>query len=144
MKCIRCFLTQNLFSEPIETLHFVSEFLLMYVKVFKRMTIKLIWRRAQQSTPAFLPGESHGQKSLVGYSPWGCKELDVSEAIQHTSNSQQVYLLETERGQKVWRCGQMEVLNLIIFFLKIRDAYIMCEFFQNIHTSKVRRKYKNY
>ena len=30
---------------------------------------KLPWRRAQQPTPVFLPGESHGQKSLVGYNP---------------------------------------------------------------------------
>ena len=30
-------------------------------------------------TPVFLPGESHGQKSLVGCSPWGCKELDTTE-----------------------------------------------------------------
>ena len=29
------------------------------------------WRRAWQPTPVFLPGESHGQKSLVGYDPWG-------------------------------------------------------------------------
>ena len=32
------------------------------------------WRRAWQPTPVFLPGESHGQRSLVGYSPWRCKE----------------------------------------------------------------------
>ena len=31
-------------------------------------------------TPVYL-GESHGQKSLVGYSPWGCKELDMSERL---------------------------------------------------------------
>ena len=30
------------------------------------------------STPVFLPGESHGQRSLVGYSPWGCKESSMS------------------------------------------------------------------
>ena len=30
--------------------------------------------------PVFLPGESHGQRSLVGYSPWGCKESDMTEA----------------------------------------------------------------
>ena len=29
--------------------------------------------------PVFLPGESHGERSLVGYSPWGCKELDMTE-----------------------------------------------------------------
>ena len=39
------------------------------------------WRRAGQSTPVFLPGESHGQRSLVGYSPWGHKELDVTERL---------------------------------------------------------------
>ena len=35
---------------------------------------KIPWRRAWQAIPVFLPGESHGQRSLVGYSPWGHKE----------------------------------------------------------------------
>ena len=34
-----------------------------------------------QPTPAFLPGESHGQRSLVGYSPWGCKASDTTELV---------------------------------------------------------------
>ncbi|KAB0377440.1 hypothetical protein FD755_011884 [Muntiacus reevesi] len=37
--------------------------------------------RGWQPTPVFLPGEFHGQRSLVGYSPWGCKELDMSEQL---------------------------------------------------------------
>ena len=37
------------------------------------------WRRAQQPTTVFLPGESHGQRSLVGYSPQGHKESDTTE-----------------------------------------------------------------
>ena len=37
---------------------------------------KIPWRRAWQPTPVFLPGESHGQKSLVGYRPWGRHESD--------------------------------------------------------------------
>ena len=37
------------------------------------------------TTPAFLPGESRGQRSLAGYSPWGCKELDTTECVHaHT------------------------------------------------------------
>ena len=32
-----------------------------------------------RSTPVFLPGESHGQRSLAGYSPWGHKESDTTE-----------------------------------------------------------------
>jgi len=38
------------------------------------------WRRAWQPTPVFLPGESQGQRSLVGYNPQGRKELDTTEA----------------------------------------------------------------
>ena len=38
---------------------------------------KISWRRAWQPTPVFLPRESHGQRSLVGYSPQGCKESDT-------------------------------------------------------------------
>ena len=40
---------------------------------------KICWRREWLSTPVFLPGESQGQRSLVGYSPWGCKELEMTE-----------------------------------------------------------------
>ena len=38
---------------------------------------KIPWRRTWQPTPAFLPGKCHRQWSLVGYSPWDCKELDM-------------------------------------------------------------------
>ena len=38
--------------------------------------VNFTWSRKWQPTPIFLPGESHGQRSLVGYSPWGSKELD--------------------------------------------------------------------
>ena len=40
---------------------------------------KIPWRRKWQPTPVFLPGESHGQRTLVGYSPWGLKGLDTTE-----------------------------------------------------------------
>ena len=37
------------------------------------------WRRKWQPTPVFLPGESHGRRSLVGYRPWGHKKSDTTE-----------------------------------------------------------------
>ena len=40
------------------------------------------WRRKWQPTPLFLPGKSHGQRSLVAYSPGGCKELDTTEVTE--------------------------------------------------------------
>ena len=42
---------------------------------------KIPWRRAWQPTPEFLPGESHGRRSLAGCSPWGCKESDRTEWV---------------------------------------------------------------
>ena len=52
---------------------------------------KIPWRRAWQPTPVFLPGESHGLRSLVGYSLWGCKESDMTECLSthiHTHHIQ--------------------------------------------------------
>ena len=42
---------------------------------------KIPWRRKWQPTPVFLPGESHGRRSLVGYSPQGGKESDTTERL---------------------------------------------------------------
>ena len=56
---------------------------------------KIPWRRAWQCTPVFLTGESHGQRRLAGYSTWGCKEWDSTEATQHTCS--ETSLIKTER-----------------------------------------------
>ena len=40
---------------------------------------KIPWSRKWQPTPVFLPGKSHGQRSLVGYSPKSCEESDMTE-----------------------------------------------------------------
>ena len=44
---------------------------------------KILWGRKWQPSPVFLPGKSQGQRSLVGYSPWGRKELDTTEVTEH-------------------------------------------------------------
>ena len=46
------------------------------------------WRRERQPTAVFLPGKSHGQRSLVGYSPWDHKE---SEMTKQLNNKLQIY-----------------------------------------------------
>ena len=45
---------------------------------------KLPWRRKWQPTPVFFPAKSHGQRSLVGYSPYGHKESDMIEELINT------------------------------------------------------------
>ena len=52
---------------------------------------KIPWRMAWQPTPVFLPGEFHGQRSLVGYSPWGHKESDTTEQLTHTHTYTHTY-----------------------------------------------------
>ena len=41
------------------------------------------WRRKWQPTPVFLPGKSHGQRSLAGYKPWGCKVSAMTWQLEH-------------------------------------------------------------
>ena len=61
---------------------------------------KIPWNRKWQPTPVFLPGESHGGKSLVGYSPWGHKELDTTKLL-HFNIGLYIYLpLCASWGQK--------------------------------------------
>ena len=45
---------------------------------------KIPWRRKWQPTLLFLPGKSHGHRSLPNYSPWCCKESDTTEQLTHT------------------------------------------------------------
>ena len=59
---------------------------------------KITWRRKCQPSPGFLPGESHGQRRLAGYSPWGCKESDTTERL-HTRQQQCIPL------RSVCSCG---------------------------------------
>ena len=56
----------------------------VYTSVQSTWVRKIPWRRKWQLTLVFLPGKSHGQRSLVGYSPRGHKESDTSEQLTHT------------------------------------------------------------
>ena len=70
------------------------------------------WRRKWQPTPVFLSGKSHGQKSLVGCSPWGRKELDTTERLhfhfslscigEGNGNPLQCSCLENPRDGGAW------------------------------------------
>ena len=92
------------------------------------------WRRKWQLTPVFLPGESHGGRSLVGYSPRGHKESDTTKLLhllflRHYSES----LLKWERLQKwrassAWRWCFRRRLCVTVFRQKtdVLDFMILC------------------
>ena len=49
------------------------------------VVFSMFWRRKWQPTPVFLSGRPPGRRSLVGYSPWGRKELDTTERLHFLS-----------------------------------------------------------
>ena len=58
---------------------------------------KILWRRKWQPTPVLLPGESHEQRSLAGYNPWGLKELDRTEwviLIRYVNRSRGTFIMQ--------------------------------------------------
>ena len=51
---------------------------------------KIPWRRKWQPTQVFLPGKSHGQRSLVGHRPWGCKRVRHNLTIKQQKCGKQI------------------------------------------------------
>ena len=74
---------------------------------------KILWRRKWQPTPVFLPGESHGGRSLVGYSPRGCKKSDTTELL-HKAN--------VDSLRKLWNQG---LNSLARRFHKVPECYLV-------------------
>ena len=64
--------------------------------VFDPWSGKMPWRRKWPPTPVFLPGKSHGQRSLVGYSPRGHRELDTTEQAGTDRKASQSTVLPPE------------------------------------------------
>ena len=77
---------------------------------------KIPWRKKWQPTPVFLPGESHGKRSLVGYRPQGCKDADTTEVTQHAQMN--------------------ENLEKDIFYLLLSSAFL------HIKLAKIQKFYK--
>ena len=96
---------------PYNTWGFPSGYLQCKRPRFDPWVGKIPWRRERQPTPVFLPGESHGQRSLGVYSPWGHKELDTNErltlslALQHlhTHHHHQESIVHTRAH--TWCCA---------------------------------------
>ena len=69
-------------------------------------------RRQWQPTPLFLPGQFHGQKRLMGYSPWGHKERDTTERLSQTCHTNINY---EEHGSKK-KMGEVQMFDVNSFY----------------------------
>ena len=70
---------------------------------------KIPWRRKWQTTPVFLPGESHEQRRLVGYSLWGHKGLDTTEQLNKFRSTATVLFLSLPSMGIGSSCGMRRV-----------------------------------
>ena len=83
-------------------------------------TIHVYLRKQRHPTPILLPGKSHGQRSLVGCSPWGCEESDMTERLpfhfslscigEGNGNPLQCSCLENPRDR--WDSGGLPSMGL--------------------------------
>ena len=106
---------------------------------------KIPWRRAWPPTPVFLPGESHGRRSLVGYRPQGRRELDKTEQLStHAPHKDQILI--GDRSAFHWRAVVflLSVVSIIMVtrvnrFERVRNSaaylfvfsYFLCNGKQN-------------
>ena len=65
----------------------------LWTVVFMGQYCTFSWRRKWQPTPGFLPEKSRGQRSLVSYSPWGCKELNTTEWLSTQCTFKNYFIL---------------------------------------------------
>ena len=88
-------------------------------------------------TPTFLPGESHGQRSLEGYSPWGCKESDTTEwptLLHFMAKNVWIWILKYLKIYLFWKdqkkiilstlydnCKLIQNWEILVNFLKMSD-----------------------
>ena len=81
---------------------------------------KIHWKRKWQPTPVLLPGKSRGQRSLVGYSPWGRKESDATEATEHRRGTHMAVALASA-SPVIWDCKPpcSSVLNVLMGNMKM-------------------------
>ena len=75
---------------------------------------KIPWKRAWQSNRVFLPGESHGWRSLAGSNPWGHKESDTTEWLtQHTQHIYIVNKIAMTRLNQSIRCIHLDHITWV-------------------------------
>ena len=104
-----------------------NSFWLQLLKVIPNLGIRQVYtrekiprRRAWQPTLVFLPGESHGQRSLVGYRPWGHKELDMTKHITARIGANVFWAYpDLAEGLSTLLVLRLEFLSNVICFLLI-------------------------
>ena len=97
--------------------------------------------KERQPTPIFLPGKSHGWRSLIGYSPWGCKELDTTEWLHFMYPARLKVFLDPNALQESHLCysipvswvravSWLQLLTMVIIFHFMPKSSLSCSWEQ--------------
>ena len=100
---------------------------------------KIPWRRKWQLTLVPMHGKSHGQRCLAGYSPWGCKELDMTEQVRTSFSLLSLKpLLSHIHHTPVSLASLYPLLNLEIFhcWIKFSEAPQIIDFLLLLYFSE--------
>ena len=81
--------------------------------------------RTWQPTPVFLPGESHGRRSLASYSSWDPKQSDMTEATEHGMAYYVIYTVRSLSFQNVYINTSVCVDDLIF---KLKECSILAKY----------------
>ena len=87
---------------------------------------KFPWRRAWQPTPVFMPGESHGQRSLAGYGPWGSQHVRHNWATEHAHDTEKHSVTQSVASQITNQCPQHHVSSLFYGFSSLAHCKPRC------------------
>ena len=100
---------------------------------------KIRWRRRWQPTPVFLPGKSHGQRILEGYSPWGPEDLDMNQLLStHLPWSPHfIYLLLH------WKASTNEGKGLSGWGVEKREKGFFCSLHHSLSPSEQWRRWNS-
>ena len=94
-----------------------KEFTFQYRRAFDPWVGKIPWRRKWQPTPVFLPGKFQGHRSLAHYSPWGHKELDMTEWLNN--NNTLIHLVVQENRHKDPTQSSIRGTSLVVPWLRL-------------------------
>ena len=123
-------------SKPYFFSFSVPTFLLLFLfqqKMLNKMAFSVSWRRRWHPTPVLLPGKSHGWRSLVGCSPWGCWELDTTERLhfhafgEENGNPLQCSCLENPRDGGTWWAAVSGVAQSGTRLKRLSSSSSFCE-----------------
>ena len=84
---------------------------------------KMPWRRKWQPTAVFLPGKSHGQRSLAGYNPCDCKESDMKQQQQQKISKNTGYHLSDCFQLSGSFVHSLQLVNLILWDISDKEVY---------------------